>query len=495
MQLVCEGHARVCGASDGARFVPHPPQVVADPVVVGDTFVDRAGTSIYGSVLRDGGRYRMWYQAWPEDWDGRDTLAVACAESDDGLTWRKPAHGLMARGGSRANHLTDLPFHAPSVFVDPDADGARRYRAFGYTDPARAAGYGLPAGERGYYTAHSADGLHWAVEPGPLWPRADVITAAWDDWARPDGTAPVRGGAARIAFKNNGVSAGQYRRRFYTTEWRAGAAAPPVSAFVADEADDLAARARGGLSADFYGISWLPTPGPTVAFAWMFRHQPPLGRSPERLWTYGSLGQVDLVLLYQLERGGRWLQLPGRPDWLAADDVPGWGGGGLYGASHAIPAGDETWLYVCGTPERHGWGGAGVDLDTYRQQLAEAGGFARIGLLRWPRDRVMGYAAGLCEWVDLKPACAGPGEPAGLRLNVRTSRRGRVRAALLDGGYQPVSGYAFADCDAFAGDHLEATVTWRGSPRLPDRAVAADLVARVEIADGALYAFAFGRDP
>jgi hypothetical protein len=266
-----------------------------------------------------------------------------------------------------------------------------------------------------------------------------------------------------------------------------------VSAFVADEADDLAARARGCVSADYYGISWIPTAGPTLAAAWMFRHQPPLGHSPERGWTYGNRGQVDLALLYQTETGGRWMRLPGQPDWLAADDAPHWARGSLYAASHALDVGDETWLYFTGTPELHGWAGAGVELRAFRDRLTADGGFARIGRLSWPRHRLLGYTAGLTEWVHLTAVEESDAEPPGLRLNLVTSPRGRLRVALLDGDGNAVEGFGLDDCDGFAGDHLQRTITWRGSPQLPGREVAADLTARVEIEDGTLFAFSFGR--
>jgi len=328
-------------------------------------------------VLHDGGRFRMWYQACPRDYDGRDSLTVACVESEDGVHWERPSYGLIECDGNRNNALTDLPFHAPSMFIDPDAPADRRYRAFGYTHPERATGYRIPTPYKCYYTAHSADGLHWTVEAGPLWPQADVITAAWDPWQGDSG-------AARIAFKHNGLSAVQHRRRFYTTEWRNGVAATPVSAFVADELDDQAARTHGCVSADYYGVSWIFTPGPTVTAARVFRHHGPLGHSPERLWQYGNEGPVDLQLRYQLERGGRWLALPGRPDWITAADMPDWARGGLYAASHALDVGDETRLYFTGTSEQHGWAGASVATEDLRQAQLGHGGFARIGLMTWP---------------------------------------------------------------------------------------------------------------
>jgi hypothetical protein len=484
MQIACEGHPALLGVSAGTRFVSHQPHVVAEPVLTGGTFIDAYGCSIYGSVLHDGGRFRMWYQAWPRDYDGRDSLAVACAESDDGLIWERPSYGLMERDGNRNNALTDLPFHAPSVFIDPDAPAQRRYRAFGYTHPERAVGYSLPTPDKGYYTAHSADGLHWTVEPGPLWPQADVITAAWDPWQGD--------GAARIAYKHNGMSAGQHRRRFYTTEWRNSVATAPVSAFVADELDDQVARTHGCVSADYYGVSWIFSPGPTVTAVWVFRHHGPLGHSPERLWQYGNQGPVDLQLRYQLERGGRWLALPGRPDWITAADMPAWARGGLYGASHALDVGDETRLYFTGTAEQHGWSGT-VATQEFRQARLGHGGFANIGLMTWPRHRLLGVRADLTEQIDLQAAGVTTAEPPGLRLNVSTRAGGRVRVALLDGDRKAIDGYHLEDCDGLAGDHLAGTISWRGSKRLPTVALADELIARVELESGTLWAFSFSR--
>jgi hypothetical protein len=485
MPIACEGHPRLTGVSAGARFVQYPPRLLDEPLLVGDSFVDGVGCSIYGSVLRDESGFRMWYQAWPRDFDGRDSMGVGHAVSDDGLTWRKPSVGLVERDGTTANHLTDLPFHAPSVVVDPAADPARRYRAFGYCHPERAAPfYGLTQTVPGYYAAHSADGLHWTLEPEPRWPHADVITAARDPR-----------GPVRVAYKHNGLAAGRYRRRFYTVEWPDdGPPAAPVSAFVADELDDQAALSAGCVAADYYGVSWVfpsgADPGPAVAIAWVFRHQAPLGHSADRLWNYGNHGPVDLQLRWQLEPGGRWLALPGRPDWLRAIDQPAWASGALYGASHALDVGDETWLYVTGTPEQHGWAGAGVDLTTFRQEQVADGGFARVGRLSWPRRRLLGVRAERTEWVDLVAGEATAAEPAGLRLNVDAAA---ARVALLGEDRQPLPGYGFDDCDALTGSHLEGRVTWQGSAALPPPDRLPQLTARVELTGGSLWAFDFAR--
>ena len=76
MQLFCDGHPQIAGFSEGLQPVLYKPQVLDEPVLASGSDVDASGASIYGSVIRDGGVYRMWYQAWPRDWDGRDGRAA-----------------------------------------------------------------------------------------------------------------------------------------------------------------------------------------------------------------------------------------------------------------------------------------------------------------------------------------------------------------------------------------------------------------------------------
>ena len=103
MQLICEGHPQITGVSHGIRLVLNKPTVLEEPVLQGDSTADALGCSIYGSVIDDGGTFRMWYQAWPRDWDGSDEVSVACAESDDGVNWRRPSCGLVECSGGKQN--------------------------------------------------------------------------------------------------------------------------------------------------------------------------------------------------------------------------------------------------------------------------------------------------------------------------------------------------------------------------------------------------------
>ena len=97
----------------------------------------------YFRVLRDGGKYRMWYMAyhWPftpeEQADGkkpRHPFYVAYAESDDGIAWRKPELGLYEFAGSKANNICCIDVidnFTPFIDTKPGCSPDARYKAVG----------------------------------------------------------------------------------------------------------------------------------------------------------------------------------------------------------------------------------------------------------------------------------------------------------------------------------------------------------------------------
>lgn len=466
MQLICEGNHRI-DASEHVQLVQNKPVLHEEPVLVGSTPADGSGCSIYGTVIKDGGIYRMWYQAWPREWDMRDSHVVACAESDDGISWRRPAYGLVECGGTKANHLTDLPFHCPSVFIDPHADAASRYRAAGFARSETL----------GYHMAHSADGLHWVMEPGVLWPQSDVISSVWD---------PAHD-CALIAMKAGTRRGANRRRTFYLSEWRDGQLTPPAATWCVDEYDDLQAQMRGFMSADYYGLGLMPTvTGTAFGFLWNFRHMLPISGP-------GGTGRVDLSLVYRTERWGRWQHVTGRPDWFSAEDAPPWARGALYTASTPVHVGDKTRLYITGTIDRHGACG----LRPYEQVMRESqasGGFTRIGLLSWRRDRLLGYSA---LWDGIVTLVLPPGADRAdtLELNLQTRPGGSVRVRLLSAQVwdepRPIEGFGFDECEPIAGDHQRTRVRWKDKTRLPDVAGGESLRAEVKLDRATLWAYDF----
>jgi hypothetical protein len=137
---------------------------------------DEFGAQFYGSILRDNGKFRMWYVAvdtgLTQSSSYTTSLRQAYAESDDGIHWRKPSLGLVEYRGNRDNNLVlvdpcQLGAVNLKVIHEPDdPDPSRRYKMTNLT-------WWMRDGSRGSGTLAalvSGDGLRWklAVDTTPV---------------------------------------------------------------------------------------------------------------------------------------------------------------------------------------------------------------------------------------------------------------------------------------------------------------------------------------
>ncbi|REJ95937.1 MAG: hypothetical protein DWQ34_05025 [Planctomycetota bacterium] len=129
---------------------------------------DSWAVQFYGSVIREGERFRMWYVAVGDDRLDPDSprsspWRVAYAESDDGVHWLKPNLGLVEAHGSRDNNLVRMEPRLGTVNVkvlrDPhDPDPRRRYKMGAHVwFPKNDVRLGTLA------PYSSADGLSWKL--------------------------------------------------------------------------------------------------------------------------------------------------------------------------------------------------------------------------------------------------------------------------------------------------------------------------------------------
>lgn len=466
MELLFESRLEIAKVEGKLYFIQTRPTWHPEPVLEPGSYCDGAGASIYGSVLHDGGRYRMWYQAWPRDWAGHDSCLVAYAESDDGLDWVKPRLHLVDYGGE-PNNLCDLAFHSPSVFVDPYSSPSHRYRATGFSQPGRE-GANPQVRQRGYYTAHSADGLHWELDrDSPQWDSGDVITSVYHPGQ----------GRGIVSLKFTPRVGGFPRRSIWGAEFRDGEWSEAQAALLPDEFDDLCAISRGFASGDYYGMGMLPAGRGTVGFLWQFRHSLPRTRGH----GHGVFGSVDVTLVYQCGRGGRWLHGRGRQDFIAHGELP-WNAGGVYTASGPVVVGDEEWLYCTGTIHSHAWYlDSTWQIIEARQRELIREGMSRIGVVRWPKDRLFGFRAdpeGVLE-LDLGQI----GEPCELRLNYVSQRGGSIRVELPG-----LDGCALADAVPLTGDALAEPAAWLSGTIIRTQG-GQRLAARIHLDCAELYAY------
>jgi hypothetical protein len=483
MELLFESRLNL-NVSGKLMFFQNRPEYHPAPVLEpGPEAVDAAGTTVFGTVIHDQGTFRMWYHGTPTDWDGANMETTCYAESDNGIDWRKPKLGLVDyRGSGRDNNLINIPGHSMSVFVDPDAPPSHRYRATICSGWSHEGSRDENLGVYGFYTVHSADGLSWEYDKkSPQWYHADCITSVYHPGQK----------RAMVMLKANPLQTvnGMRRRAFMASEFTDGKWSDEANpALVPDEFDDVAAKARGFASADYYGISLMPAGGGTVGLLWQFRHYVPYPMGDGVV--LGNFGVVDISLCYQDHPLDRWMHVHGRPDFMRHDDVS-WGYGCIYLTSNPIDVGDEQWLYFSATPVTHSYY---LDekwlTDEAAKRTVMESGYARIGLARWPKWRLFGFRADPRGTVEINLGRLTRNSK--LYLNYRTWREGSVRAEILHGRFTDLS----ADPDMkpahtslpLTGDSLAEEIQWKSGGNIsvnPDK----DCVVRLHLDQAEIYAY------
>lgn len=127
------------------------------------TAPDHLAAHFYGTVLHEGGRFRLWYYSVSHgDQPGTLSQGPMCyAESDDGIEWVKPILGQVEFKGSRHNNAMALPDTLTEGITlirdDDDPDPNRRYKLL--------ANCKHPVKSWSVRAATSADGIHWTANP------------------------------------------------------------------------------------------------------------------------------------------------------------------------------------------------------------------------------------------------------------------------------------------------------------------------------------------
>jgi hypothetical protein len=469
MELLFESRTCIGSLTGKVSSVQGRSTLHEDPVLVGDNEGDGSGVSIYGSVIRESGLFRMWYQAWPRDWHGIDVALVGYAESDDGIEWRKPPIDLP--GPDRlAPNLTNLSMHAPSVFVDPEAPPEARYRATGHLGKGNSGGH-PDLTLTGYYTAHSPDGLDWKLDRlTPAWPGGDVISSTYHPQQR-------RG---MVALKQTVRYRNLPRRAIWGASCHQGQWSDASRAIVPDDFDDVAAIGRGFASGDYYGMGMQAAAGATVGFIWQFRHTLP--RTSTVGWESGIFGEVGVSLAYQETRDDCWQHASGRRDFVP-HEMLSWAEGGVYTASAPVECGDEHRLYLCGARHSHGWylDNNWNRLGRWTDELMQEG-LARITYASWPKWRLFGFRADPEGTVEIrlgKVAAA-----SRILLNYECDPSGSIRIEVLD-----TKNRGLESALPMVGESLARPAAWMDGETLKPTAGDGEVTLRLHMERATVWAY------
>ena len=166
------------------RTTEQAQKFAGNPVLWPKESWEPAKAIVYGSIIRDGGKFRMWYLSGP---------GVGYAESDDGIQWNRPRFDLTLVGGERSNILFARKgdMEGPDAFPyfhelfgvhrdDREPDPARRFK-MGFLDINWK--YDGPDGlpwrknqRRGLGVAGSPDGIHWKLIDS--WATSAIVDGA-----------------------------------------------------------------------------------------------------------------------------------------------------------------------------------------------------------------------------------------------------------------------------------------------------------------------------
>ena len=436
-------------ARDGLVRMVHPARTRDLPVIEPDRVWEGARVYIYGSVYRDpvSGGFQMWYNTRSVLEQGGHMAAtghvpalrengadlVLYATSSDGLRWVKPALGLFAYDGSKANNIVFDLSSASILRDDFERDPAKRYKMLGTV-------------RRAYYAAYSADGLRWTSYPrNPVLPYSDTITLAQDSvtgryLAYHKRPATVRGYPRRVVWLSTSPD-------FQT--W-----SEPEQVLAPDAEDDAWVSGPSERT-EIYDMSVFSYASGFVGLPAVLRVMKERPRGEVRPGQSPLDGPIDTQLATS-EDGRIWHRSWPRLSVIPRGPPGAFDGGALLGvASCPVDSGDETWVYYTAINTGHG-----ATLPPKR---------ITIGQAAWRRDGFVSLDAGPAGGsVTTRPLRFPSAE---VFINADASR-GALRVAVQEVDGRPIAGLGLDDSIPLSRDATRAPARWRGAAGVPtDRPV------------------------
>jgi len=423
--------------------------------------------SLHATVLKDGGRYLLYYRGWhvdmPNELNEKQEGAgvVTCvAESLDGVNWRRPSLGLHEFNGSGDNNI---------VMVAADSRVTRNFMPFIDRRP------GVPWEERfkaiggqrhqGTYRFVSGDGLHWRKLPLPPLFKGYALDSP------------------NVVFWYEAEK--QYVMYFRTwTNWR-NSERP--------EFDDGIRTISRATSPDF--IHWTdPVPmsfGDNPLEHLYTNNTHPYFRAPQQLVALAARFLPDRRVLSDdelLSRGVHPSQHKGVSDVVLMSSRGGTAYDRTFMASFLRPGRDRgNWS------SRNNYPAYGV-VQTSEDEMS----FYVDSNYAQPGNHMRRYSLRLDGFSSLHADYA-PGQAtthpivfdgSRLVLNYATSAAGEVRVALLDAQGDPLPGYSADDCDPLVGDEISRSVSWRGDTDISSL-THKTIRLRLQMQDADLYSLHF----
>ncbi|MDP6107027.1 MAG: hypothetical protein QGI33_01140 [Candidatus Brocadiia bacterium] len=437
-------------------------------------------SSAWISVLRDGGKFRMWYNSSHE---GHSGLVVSYVESDDGIHFERPKLGAIEWRGSRENNIVytggegGVSPELGNVFIDPNAGGDERYKLIHaeWMYPwvlevmrKHKVLHGTNGTLRG---AYSPDGIHWTryiEEFLPHYPDSQN-SVCWDEvlckyviyhrWFGEYGGLDLPGLHVKPTGRGRSVC------RIESDDFRTWSTSEPV--LVADMQDTL--------NTDIYTSAYSRHPDNPNAH-YMF---------PSFYGHYEGWFEAQVCV----SRDNRTWQRPTRGTFIPLGERGEFDSFIVSVAPGIVPISYDEWaLYY-----RSGDGPHGPNQHIMAKMTEEekANMASRVSRAVFKRDRVVGIEAG----DEPGRFSTRPLSFEGDRLLVNVEPTGphpELRVQLLDPtDGSPIDGYTFEKCHPITGDELDGAITWEGRDCIGPEVSREAACLHFTLRDVRIYAFEF----
>lgn len=372
----------------------------------------------YFTVLRDGGKIRLYYRASMPGRDLSEYQYTCVAESSDGIRFTRPKLGLVEFEGSRETNIIwkgALSHNfAPFVDTNPDAKPEERYKAI-------ASMAGNPTRPGRLYAFASPDGIHWKQRGE----ESLDITGAFD--------------SLNVAFWDPAAKLYRSYSRIFADGYRAiqSCTSPDMVNWTKPVPN---AYPEGTPAMQLYTNATVPCPG---AEHILLSFPKRLYEERTRLKDGIGPGVSDAILMSSRDGEhwdrtflGAWLR-PGLDplNWSHRNNMPAWG------IIQTSP--DEFSLYA----SEH----AGFETTRLRRLVIRRHGFASM------------HADGRGGEFVTRPIRFGGDD---LVLNFSTSASGSIRVEVQDETGKAVPGFTLQDAPQLFGDALDEAYRWKDGARL-----------------------------
>lgn len=432
----------------GFTLTLNPPAKAEIAALLPEKPWESRGIHVASVVEIEDGTYRMYYGASEE---GGAQSFFCLATSSDGVVWERPNLGLIEYNGSKDNNLILVGESGGTVFLDPNAPAAARFKLIGNDNTLCGVTSVNCGGARFRYFkddletweypavigAYSPDGIHWTKYPEPIMPwYTDTLNVAFWDEQISRYVAYVRLNE-HLRIDKTGKQVGSFDYRTIARAEAEDFAHFPQPTKVVEpdftlaEDEDLG----GGGLYNSAAIKYGGAANSYFIFSSAYHH------------TSDTL-DIRLATSRDGIHFDRWLEPFVRLGTAGQFDSKG-----IYMAVGMIPANDAIYLYYNGTNARHD-----IDVDVVRSGERQSG----IGRLHLRRDGFISQDASIDEsWLTTVPFVLAGNQ---LKVNMDASARGWLKVEILDESGHALWGFEKSAADRLMFNDLAQTASWNGNP-------------------------------